>query len=627
MTGMHRTKREALLAVLIAGVASGRVLARDDGLPDTKPDQVGMSAQKLGEVGQALQTWVDQKRLPGGVVLAARKGKVVLRQARGVADIAAKRPMSADMPMMVASMTKPITATAIMMLAEQGKLSIDDPVSKHLPAFKGQKVIGGGTGRITIRQLLCHMSGMSRVSPEAYEPVKPAAGQTVLSKFVGGLAAEPLECKPGTKFLYSSNGYSVLGRIIEVITNVTCEQFIQSSILGPLGMKHSTFRIDAALSKRMPVAYARSEGGKGLRVDDPAAGWVAGLEGELAPIYPAGGLVSTIDDMAVFLQMFANGGAYGSRRYLKPVTVELMTQNHTRGAESGWGLGWSKYYKKHAPIGASPRSYNHAGKFGTYGFVDPSLDLIVLVFQQIDLRAHVAEDSFRLVRSALQMPNDQPPPYGLPLVFHADFEDGKTDRWEPTDPKAWRIKKVDGRAVYNQYRPKSEYKPKYRSPFNISLIKDLRLADFVMDVTLRSTTKTYGHRDMCLFFGHQSPERFYYVHMGFRSDPHSNSIMIVKDKPRVSIIQDKMANPKADDDPAKAVTHWRAKGTNWTDAWHRVRLVRRADAGTIEIYFNDFATPHMYAIDKTFPTGRVGIGSFDDTGYWDDVKIYGHVVR
>ncbi len=627
MTITERIAGTTWAAILAFQAAAGPLLAAGPSLPQAAPDQAGMLPDRTADVAKALQQWVETQQLPGGVVLAARQGKVVLRRAAGHADVAGKRLMTPETPMAVASMTKPITATAVMMLADQGKLSIDDPVGKHLPAFKDQKVKGGGTANVTIRQLLCHTSGMSNVDQRSYAPIEPAAGATVLSAFVDSLAAVPLESTPGSKFLYSSNGYCVLGRIVEVVGKTTCEQFIQQHLLRPLGMTHSTFRVDAALRKRMAVPYARVQGGEGWRVDTGTSAWLGRLDGKLAPIYPAGGLVSTIDDMAVFCQMFLDGGEYGGRRYLKAGTVELMTKNHTPGAESGWGLGWSKYYKNHAPIGSSPRHYNHAGKFGTYGFIDPAFDLIVLFFQQTDLRGHIAEDAFRRVRSAVKIDVDQAPDYGLPLVFHADFEDGKIDRWEPTDAKAWRIKDLGDRKVYNQYRPRSKYDPPFRSPYNISLLKGVRLGDFVIDYTLRSTTKTYGHRDMCLFFDHTGPAAFYYVHMGFKSDAHSNSIMIVKGAPRISLIQDKMADKKSKYGPTDAITFWRAKGTNWTDEWHRVRLVRRADAGTIEVYFNDFAKPHMYAIDKTFPAGRIGIGSFDDTGYWDEIKVWGHLVK
>ncbi len=617
-------KRPQRLSALLGLMLTGTLLADDRSLSHAKPADVGMSAQKLAEVSAALQRWVGEKRLPGGIVLAARDGKVVFHHAVGHADVEAGRRMTPETPVMVASMTKPITATAVMMLAEQGKLSIDDPVHTYLPAFKDQKVYGGGTATITIQQLLCHTSGMDQWDESGNRPVEPAAGQTVLTAFVDGLAKRPLQAKPGEHFTYSSNGYAVLGRVIEVVSGQTCEQFITERVLKPLGMTHSTFRMTAELVEKLPTIYARRELGPSWRPDGHMIAWKKRLVGKLAPIYPAGGLISTAGDMARFCQMVLNRGALDGTRLLKPATVERMCRNHTPGAASGWGLGWSKYYKEHCPIGSSPRHVNHAGLFGTYMFVEPAFDLVVVFLQQLDLRGHLAEESFKLVRSAVKVDPDQAPDYGLPLVARFDFEDGKAERWQPTDPKAWRIKTVDGRKVYNQYA-QSKYKPKYRSPFNISWLTGLELGDFVIEYRLRSTTKTYGHRDMCLFFGKQDAQNFYYVHMGFKGDANSNSIMIVDDKPRVSIIQDKLADKDNDYTFTESITHQRVGGTKWTDEWHRVRLIRRADAGTIEVYFNDVATPHMYAIDKTFGAGQIGIGSFDDTGYWDEITVWGDV--
>ena len=191
----------------------------------------------------------------------------------------------------------------------------------------------------------------------------------------------------------------------------------------------------------------------------------------------------------------------------------------------------------------------------------------------------------------------------LPLVFQDDFEKG-ADRWEPTDPKAWKINEVDGNKVYSQF-DKSKYNPPYRSPLNISLLKDISVTDFVLEAKLRSTVKDYGHRDMCLVFGYQDPAHFYYVHLGKQTDDHANQIFIVNSAPRIKI-------------STKTST-----GTNWTDNWHHVKIVRRVSDGTIEVYFDDMKTPVMTATDKTFVHGRIGIGSFDDTGDWDDVKLYG----
>jgi len=178
----------------------------------------------------------------------------------------------------------------------------------------------------------------------------------------------------------------------------------------------------------------------------------------------------------------------------------------------------------------------------------------------------------------------------MPLLFEADFEDGRLGDWQATDSFAWRIEPGhDGKvlALYEQ----SEYEPRVRSPFNINLVRNYVVGSFVLEVKMRSTTKDYGHRDMCLFFGHQDPSNFYYVHIANQSDAHANSIFIVDAEPRVSI--------------AKT----RTEGTKWDDNWHTVRLVRNAEEGTIEVFFDDGPEPIMTAVDNRFEWGGVGVGS------------------
>ena len=192
----------------------------------------------------------------------------------------------------------------------------------------------------------------------------------------------------------------------------------------------------------------------------------------------------------------------------------------------------------------------------------------------------------------------------MPIVFTADFEDGALDAWHATDPAAWRIE--DGRdgkvlALHKQ----SDYKPEVRSPVNINLIKDVVVGSFELELQMHSTTRDYGHRDMCLFFGHQDPTHFYYVHIANKSDAHANSIFIVNGEPRVSI--------------AKT----RTEGTKWDENWHTVRLVRDVEEGTIEVYFDDAAEPIMTAVDHNFKWGKVGVGSFDDTGQFDEIRLRG----
>lgn len=192
---------------------------------------------------------------------------------------------------------------------------------------------------------------------------------------------------------------------------------------------------------------------------------------------------------------------------------------------------------------------------------------------------------------------------GLPLVFSEDFEQGR-QRWEVTDEASWTHREVDGNHVFGINRRNSDYAPPVRSPHHIALIKDLKLSDLIITFRVRSTKDTGNHRDCCVFFNHQDPTHFYYVHFGAKPDPASGQVMIVNDAPRTPLTENE-------------------KRTPWTDDWHQVKLVRRASTGIIEAYFDDMETPLMSASDKTFGKGRIGIGSFDDMNDFDDVRVYG----
>ena len=198
--------------------------------------------------------------------------------------------------------------------------------------------------------------------------------------------------------------------------------------------------------------------------------------------------------------------------------------------------------------------------------------------------------------------------FTAPLIFQEDFERG-ADRWQPTDKKAWKITKTEAGNVYSQFEKKSEYEPPHRSPFNLSVLKDVVVGDFVLTAKVRSTHPDYGHRDVCMCFGYQDPAHFYYVHFGKKADDHANQIFIVNGEPRTKI----------------SLTT--TSGTDWDDEWHQVKIYRSVAEGTIEIYFDDMKNPVMTARDKTFIWGRIGLGSFDDTSDWDDVKLYGVKVK
>jgi hypothetical protein len=191
----------------------------------------------------------------------------------------------------------------------------------------------------------------------------------------------------------------------------------------------------------------------------------------------------------------------------------------------------------------------------------------------------------------------------LPLLFEDDFEKG-ADRWQPSDAAAWKVVKTDKGQQYNQFQL-SKVKTPFRSPFNFSLVKDLKVADFIFEARALSTGKDGDHRDMCVFFGYQDASHFYYVHMAKKTDDRANQIFIVDGADR------------------KKISTKTTPGTPWDDKWHHVKVVRSVADGAIAIYWDDMNTPIMTATDKTFVWGQVGIGSFDDSGHWDDVKVHG----
>ena len=197
---------------------------------------------------------------------------------------------------------------------------------------------------------------------------------------------------------------------------------------------------------------------------------------------------------------------------------------------------------------------------------------------------------------------------GQPLVFFDDFELGNLDHLEPADPQAWKPDLFEGRKVAHQFA-QSKVKTPVRSPFNRAVFKDVVVSDCILDVQLRTTARDYDHRSLCLFFGYQDPAHMYYVHLGQKADDHANQIFIVNNEPRKKI-------------SIKTTT-----GTPWDDKWHHVRIVREIESGRIDVFWDDMQEPIMQAIDKTFIWGQVGIGSFDDSGMFDDVAVYGKKVE
>lgn len=197
---------------------------------------------------------------------------------------------------------------------------------------------------------------------------------------------------------------------------------------------------------------------------------------------------------------------------------------------------------------------------------------------------------------------------GLPLLVHENFSGDVTARWEASDPNAWKVVEQDGNPVYSQFA-QSKVQTPVRSPFNRCILKDVVVGSFVLDVKFQSTARDYPHRSLCLFYGYQDPSHMYYTHFGQKTDDHANQIFIVNDAPRTKI------STKTTD------------GTPWNNEWHRARIVRDVESGRIEVYFDDMETPAMTAVDRTLTSGQIGIGSFDDTGNFDDVRLYGQKVK
>jgi hypothetical protein len=194
----------------------------------------------------------------------------------------------------------------------------------------------------------------------------------------------------------------------------------------------------------------------------------------------------------------------------------------------------------------------------------------------------------------------------LPLLLHETFKEG-ANRWQPFDPTGWRVEKEGDRAIYSQFRKETSYRPPHRSPFLISLLKDVVVSDLDLRLRVKSTHPDYGHRDVCIVFGYQSPARFYYVHLGKEMDDHANQIFVVDDAPRV-----KISTQTTD-------------GTPWDDEWHDVRIVRNSTSGEVAVYFDDMENPVMRAKDDRFRWGQIGIGSFDDLSAWDEIHVYGRL--
>ena len=354
------------------------------------------------KIPERMRHFVDEKTVAGVVTLVARGNDIVEFDTQGMADIESNRPMRKDTIFQIMSMTKPVTAIGIMMLAEEGKLSLRDPVEQYLPEFKNLRVVansGPDAARlsepehaITIRDLLTHTAGMTDAAPAAIGDYQHAMN-VPLDEVVRQLAKERLLFQPGTAWSYSSAGIEILGRIIEVCSGQKYEDFIAQRILRPLGMKDSLFYPPADKIDRIAMVYVSKDGNL-VR----APGTILGGDpakhraGSVFPA-PGWGLYSTAEGLLHLYRMMLNGGFYEGHRYLSPFSVHLMTEPHTSGIRPvGWmrgadyGLAWEVVTEPMGELaGHTVGSYGHGGAFGTQGWIDPNNQLIsIMLIQRAD---------------------------------------------------------------------------------------------------------------------------------------------------------------------------------------------------------------------------------------------------
>jgi CubicO group peptidase (beta-lactamase class C family) len=326
-----------------------------------------------------LQPYVDRRELAGAVVLVADREKVLDVEAVGFMDVAAKKPMTTDALFWIASQSKPITATALMMLVDEGKVKLDDPVEKYIPEFKEVRLAlpKEGSGEeptpkkpahpITVREILGHTSGL----PFASAQEKPTLDALTLKDAVKSYAKTPLLFEPGTKYQYSNAGINTAGRIIEVVSGMPYEDFLQKRLFDPLAMKDTTFWPDEQQLKRLAKAY------KPVKEGNPLAETTIGqlkypLSDRKRQPMPAGGLFSTAADVSRFCRMVLNGGTLDGKKYLSEDAVRQMTAKQTGDrVKDNYGLGWS-----------TGGTFGHGGAFATNMTIDPKRGLVYVYMVQ-----------------------------------------------------------------------------------------------------------------------------------------------------------------------------------------------------------------------------------------------------
>ncbi len=401
-----------LLFSLVA--CEGLVKKNSSVLTEGAPESGGFSPTRLARLDSSMSDWVKKKWINGSVALIARNGKIVFHKAYGYNDLDTKAPLDKDGIFRIASQTKAITTVAAMILWEEGKFSIEDPVAKFIPSFANQKVLETFNPRdttyttipakrlITIRDLLTQTSGIGYPgigTPEAnaiYAKSKITGGVGVkdqkLSEVMTRLGTLPLLFQPGEKWMYGANT-DLLGNLIEIWSGMTLEDFFTQRIFRPLEMKDTYFNVPAEKASKLVNFF--QEDSTGIKKQEKAFGGFLDMNFPLQKhsyFSGGGGLSSTIYDYAVFLQMLLNGGEYNGARLLAHNTVRMMTMNQIGDlfvnlgvpTENKFGFGFSIITENGSRLTPSQEgTYAWGGAFSTSYWVDPKENMIVLLYRQM----------------------------------------------------------------------------------------------------------------------------------------------------------------------------------------------------------------------------------------------------
>ena len=344
-------------------------------------------------IAAALQPYVDSHTLAGAVTLVASRDRVLGVDTVGWADIAAKQPMRAEALFWIASMSKPMTAAAFMILVDEGKVRIDDPVEKYLPEFKQQwlaveqdqehVLLRRPAHPITIRNILTHTSGMPATS--AMET--PTLDLLPLRDAVRSYAMTPLQFAPDSQYRYANSGINTAGRIIEVVSGMAYERFLEERLFAPLGMHDTTFWPSEAQVRRVAKSYAYNEAKQDLEETTVSQLFYPLTDRKRRYPMPAGGLFSTAADVARFCRMVLAGGTLDGKRILSEDAVRQMTSLQTadlpvnNSDATGYGFGWS-VQRKAAADGRAAGSFGHGGAYKTLLWIDPPRQLIFILMRQ-----------------------------------------------------------------------------------------------------------------------------------------------------------------------------------------------------------------------------------------------------